>query len=153
MQSLKSLGGRGEYEIRTNPQRNRDNERTYKRHNSTNDLFYERLSDMGYPMSLHNLDSITAELLIQNGLGKQYYIYIINLRTGEKLNGIGTQREPSFMAIKPKYFPIRSDYTQVVQLIITNPNKTFLERMGLLIVATIIIMVFVIGSITYQIKS
>lgn len=114
--------------------------------------FYERLSDMGYPMSLHNLDSITAELLIQNGLGKQYYIYIINLRTGEKLNGIGTQREPSFMAIKPKYFPIRSDYTQVVQLIITNPNKTFLERMGLLIVATIIIMVFVIGSITYQIK-
>lgn len=114
--------------------------------------FYERLSDMGYPMSLHNLDSITAELLIQNGLGKQYYIYIINLRTGEKLNGIGTQREPSFMAIKPKYFPIRSDYTQVVQLIITNPNKTFLERMGLLIIATIIIMVFVIGSITYQIK-
>lgn len=114
--------------------------------------FYERLSDMGYPMSLHNLDSIAAELLIQNGLGNQYYIYIINLRTGEKLNGIGTQKEPSFMAIKPKYFPIRSDYTQVVQLIITNPNKTFLERMGLLIIATIIIMVFVIGCITYQIK-
>ena len=110
------------------------------------------LSDMGYPMSLHNLDSIAAELLIQNGLGNQYYIYIINLRTGEKLNGIGTQKEPSFMAIKPKYFPIRSDYTQVVQLIITNPNKTFLERMGLLIIATIIIMVFVIGCITYQIK-
>lgn len=99
--------------------------------------FYERLSDMGYPMSLHNLDSIAAELLIQNGLGNQYYIYIINLRTGEKLNGIGTQKEPSFMAIKPKYFPIRSDYTQVVQLIITNPNKTFLERMGLLILSLI----------------
>ena len=114
--------------------------------------FYERLSDMGYPMSLHNLDSITAELLIQNGLGKQYYIYILNLRTGEKLNGIGAQKEPSFMAIKPKYFPIRSDYTQVVQLIITNPNKIFLKRMGLLIIETIIIMVFVIGSITYQIK-
>lgn len=114
--------------------------------------FYERLSDMGYPMSLHNLDSITAELLIQNGLGDQYYIYIINLKTGERLNGIGTQKEPSFMAIKPKYFPIRSDYTQVVQLIITNPNKTFLKRMGLLIIATVIIMVFVIGSIVYQIK-
>lgn len=114
--------------------------------------FYERLSDMGYPMSLHNLDSITAELLIQNGLGNQYYIDIINLRTGEKLNGIGSQKEPSFMAVKPKYFPIRSDYTQVVQLIITNPNKTFLERMGLMIAGTFIIMLLVIVCISYQVR-
>ena len=54
--------------------------------------FYERLSDMGYPMSLHHLDSITADLLIQNGLGNQYYIDIINLKTGEKISGIGTQK-------------------------------------------------------------
>ena len=114
--------------------------------------FYERLSDMGYPMSLHNLDSITAELLIQNGLGNQYYIDIINLKTGEKINGIGTQKEPSFMAVKPKYFPIRSDYTQVVQLIITNPNKTFLERMGLMLAGTFIIMLLVIVCISYQVR-
>ena len=114
--------------------------------------FYERLSDMGYPMSLHNLDSITAELLTQNGLGNQYYIDIINLKTGEKINGIGTQKEPSFMAIKPKYFPIRSDYTQVVQLIITNPNKTFLERMGLMLAGTFIIMLLVIVCISYQVR-
>ena len=114
--------------------------------------FYERLSDMGYPMSLHNLDSITAELLIQNGLGNKYYIDIINLRTGEKINGIGTQKEPSLMAVKPKYFPIRSDYTQVVQLIITNPNKTFLERMGLMIAGTFIIMLLVIVCISYQVR-
>ena len=114
--------------------------------------FYERLSDMGYPMSLHNLDSITAELLTQNGLGNKYYIDIINLRTGEKISGIGTQKEPSFMAVKPKYFPIRSDYTQVVQLIITNPNKTFLERMGLMLAGTFIIMLLVIVCISYQVR-
>lgn len=114
--------------------------------------FYERLSDMGYPMSLHNLDSITAELLTLKGLGNQYYIDIINLRTGEKINGIGTQKEPSFMAVKPKYFPIRSDYTQVVQLIITNPNKTFLERMGLMLAGTFIIMLLVIVCISYQVR-
>lgn len=114
--------------------------------------FYERLSDMGYPMSLHNLDSITAELLTLKGLGNQYYIDIINLKTGEKINGIGSQKEPSFMAIKPKYFPIRSDYTQVVQLIITNPNKTFLERMGLMLAGTFIIMLLVIVCISYQVR-
>ena len=114
--------------------------------------FYERLSDMGYPMSLHNLDSITAELLTLKGLGNQYYIDNINLRTGEKINGIGTQKEPSFMAVKPKYFPIRSDYTQVVQLTITNPNKTFLERMGLMLAGTFIIMLIVIVCISYQVR-
>ena len=114
--------------------------------------FYERLSDMGYPMSLHHLDSITADLLIQNGLGNQYYIDIINLKTGEKISGIGSQKNPSFMVVKPKYFPIRSDYTQVVQLIITNPNRIFLERMGLLIIATVVILIFVIGCIIYQVR-
>lgn len=56
------------------------------------------------------------------------------------------------MAIKPKYFPIRSDYTQVVQLIITNPNKTFLERMGLMLAGTFIIMLLVIVCISYQVR-
>ena len=114
--------------------------------------FYERLSDMGYPMSLHNLDSITSKLLFENGLGNKYYIYIINSHTGEILDGIGTQKTPSFLSIKPKFFPIRSDYTQVVQLIITNPREIFIKRMGILILSTIIILVFVIGCIVYQIK-
>ncbi|WP_297974110.1 HAMP domain-containing sensor histidine kinase [uncultured Bacteroides sp.] len=56
------------------------------------------------------------------------------------------------MTVKPKYLPIRSDYTQVVQLILVNPYKTFVERMGLLIIATIIILSFVIGCIVYQIR-
>ena len=42
--------------------------------------FYQRLNDMGYPMSLHNLDSITNELLTDRDLGNNYYIYLINLR-------------------------------------------------------------------------
>lgn len=45
--------------------------------------FYQRLTEMGYPMSLHNLDSITSELLLKNELGDQYYIYIMNPRTGK----------------------------------------------------------------------
>lgn len=114
--------------------------------------FYQRLTEMGYPMSLHNLDSITSELLQKNGLGDQYYIYVMNLHTGEIIHGIGTRKEPSVMAIKPKYFPIRADYTQVVQLVLTNPYQTFLERMGLLLAGTFIIMLIVIACIGYQVR-
>lgn len=56
------------------------------------------------------------------------------------------------MSIKAKYFPIRTDYTQVVQLIIANPYQTFLERMGLLFIATVIILIFIISSIIYQVS-
>ena len=56
------------------------------------------------------------------------------------------------MVVKPKYFPIRSDYTQVVQLIITNPNRIFLERMGLLIIATVVILISVRVHYIYQVR-
>ena len=63
--------------------------------------FYQRLTEMGYPMSLHNLDSITSELLLKNELGDQYYIYIMNPRTGKIFHEIGTRKAPSFMAVNP----------------------------------------------------
>lgn len=114
--------------------------------------FYEQLSDMGYPLSLHDLDSITSDLLQEKGIKDSYFILIMNLRNGLTLDSCGKQKDVSWMAIKPKYFPIRSDYTQVVQLVIANPYKTFMERMGLLIVATLIIIVVVVGCIIHQIR-
>lgn len=113
--------------------------------------FYERLSDMGYPMSLHNLDSITSELLKEYGIEDQHSIYIRNLQTGKTLDSCGVQSKSFWMSIKAKYFPIRTDYTQVVQLIIANPYQTFLERMGLLFIATVIILIFIISGIIYQV--
>lgn len=114
--------------------------------------FYERLSDKGYPMSLERLDSITSVLLKENGIEDNYSIHLMNLHTGKILDKCGTQREPNWLTIKAKDFPIRADYTQVVRLIITNPYKTFLARMGLLIIATVFILIFVISCIIYLIK-
>lgn len=114
--------------------------------------FYERLSDMGYPLSMQKLDSITSQLLIEGGIKDLFSIHIINLHTGEIVQSNGNNETSFWMTVKPKYFPIRSDYTQVVQLTLVNPYKTFVERMGLLIIATIIILSFVIGCIVYQIR-
>ncbi|MDE5702952.1 MAG: HAMP domain-containing histidine kinase [Bacteroides sp.] len=114
--------------------------------------FYEQLSDMGYPLSMQKLDSIISQLLIEGGIKDLFSIHIINLHTGEIVQSNRNNEASSWMTVKPKYLPIRSDYTQVVQLILVNPYKTFVERMGLLIIATIIILSFVIGCIVYQIR-
>lgn len=115
-------------------------------------LLFQRLSDMGYPMSLERLDSITSVLLKENGIEDNYSIHLMNLHTGKILDKCGTQRESNWLTIKAKDFPIRADYTQVVRLIITHPYKTFLARMGLLIIATAFILIFVISCIIYLIK-
>ena len=99
--------------------------------------FYEQLSDMGYPLSMQKLDSIISQLLIEGGIKDLFSIHIINLHTGEIVQSNRNNEASSWMTVKPKYLPIRSDYTQVVQLILVNPYKTFVERMGLLIIATI----------------
>ncbi|MDE6171572.1 MAG: HAMP domain-containing histidine kinase [Bacteroides sp.] len=114
--------------------------------------FYEQLSDMGYPLSMQKLDSIISQLLIEGGIKDLFSIHIINLHTGEIVQSNRNNEASSWMTVKPKYLPIRSNYTQVVQLILVNPYKTFVERMGLLIIATIIILSFVIGCIVYQIR-
>lgn len=76
----------------------------------------------------------------------------MNLHTGKILDKCGTQKEPNWLTIKTKDFPIRTDYTQVVRLIITHPYRTFLARMGLLIIATLFIFIYVISCIIYQTK-
>lgn len=112
---------------------------------------FETLSDMGYPMSLYKLDSIASLFLHNNKINDDFSISIIN-QNGTILNKSKKQEVSSWITISSKPFPIRSDYSQTVQLTIKNPYNTFFEHMGLLLIATVIIMIFVIGCIIYQVN-
>lgn len=112
---------------------------------------YEALSDLGYPLSLYKLDSISSLFFNNNEINDGFFISIIN-QNGVILNKSKNQEASSWFTIKSKSFPIRSDYSEAVQLVIVNPYKTFLERMGLLLIATVIILIFVIGCIIYQVN-
>ena len=58
----------------------------------------------------------------------------------------------SFGIIKTDIVPVRTDLSQGVQMILINPYYTIIKRMGLLLIATVILMIFVVGCIAYQIK-
>lgn len=59
---------------------------------------------------------------------------------------------PHWGTIKSKIIPIRLDMSQGMQLILKIPYYTIFERMGLLMIATALMMIFVVGCIIYQIK-
>lgn len=101
-------------------------------------------------ISLSKLKSILSELLAQS---KMPSIVCINkiLNNDSIIDYIGN-RETSFWDIKTTKIPIRLDKSVAIQAILTNPAESVFKRMGLLIIATIILMLFVIGCIVYQIK-
>ena len=114
--------------------------------------FYERLSDMGYPIVLENVDSIAQIFLDSVKVDGFYNVYLVNIKEGKRLAQTKAEEPFAWMRIAPKPFPIRSDYTQGVQLVVINPRQTILSRMGLLLAATAVMMLFVIFCIVWQVK-
>lgn len=101
-------------------------------------------------ISLSKLESILSELLAQYEMPSVICINKI-LKNDSIIDYIGN-KEISFWDIKTNKIPIRLDKSVAIQAILTNPAESVFKRMGILIIATIILMLFVIGCIVYQIK-
>ena len=126
---------------------------------STNDsvphltYFSESLSKLGLEVSLDDIDSIASSILLRKyDIESTYMICMINMDTREVLQK-SKSLDLSFQNIvKSMPFPIRTDLSQGVQLILLNPYWTIVKRLGLLMIATAIMMIMVITCIIYQIK-
>lgn len=114
--------------------------------------FYEGLTDLGYPISLNNIDSIASIFLKNLKVKSNFTICIINPKNNKILQSSKIIRDNKWLTIKSDPFPIRSNYEQAIQLVITNPFHAFMERMGTILISTIIIMVFIFSCIIYQVK-
>jgi two-component system phosphate regulon sensor histidine kinase PhoR len=126
---------------------------------STNDsvphltYFSESLSKLGLEVSLDDIDSIAASILLRKyDIESTYMICMINMNTREILQKSKSLDLSSLDVVKSTPFPIRTDLSQGVQLILLNPYWTIFKRMGLLMIATAIMMIMVITCIIYQIK-
>lgn len=115
--------------------------------------FSENLSKLGFEISLLDIDSIASSILLRKyDIESMYMICMINMNTREILQKSKSLDLSSLNVVKSTPFPIRTDLSQGVQLILLNPYWTIFKRMGLLMIATAIMMVMVITCIIYQIK-
>lgn len=110
-------------------------------------FFQEKLLKYGSDISLIKLDSIYSLLLSDANINTSFTIDRIQSLNKSLLNG-----EILAGAIKTKVKPLRLDYSEGVQVTLTNPYWTIFERMGLLLIATALMVFFVIGCIIYQIR-
>ena len=105
----------------------------------------------GSDISLQRLDKIFTALLLEKEMPNSVRINKIMI-LNDSIIGYMEKRKLSHWDIKTKQVPIRLDQSIGVQAILENPIASVFKRMGLLIIATIILMLFVIGCIVYQIK-
>lgn len=113
----------------------------------------EGLSNIGLEISLKKINSIVSDMLKKTDLLCPILINKIDIKSQKVLSSSGFNGNIHDWGImKSKIIPITSDLSQGIQLVIISPYRIFLRQMGLLIIATIIILIFVIGCITYQIK-
>ena len=115
--------------------------------------FSENLSKLGLEISLADIDSIASSIFLKkNSIEETLVICLIDLKTEEVLQKSNPLDLPAWNVVKSIPFPIRTDLSQGVQLVLLNPYWTIFERMGLLMIATAIMMIMVIACIIYQIK-
>lgn len=102
---------------------------------------------------LKKINSIVSDMLKKTDLLCPILINKIDIKSQKVLSSSGFNGNIHDWGImKSKIIPITSDLSQGIQLVIISPYRIFLRQMGLLIIATIIILIFVIGCIIYQIK-
>lgn len=93
-----------------------------------------------------------AFIYIKKDINADYVICNVNPKTKEIYDKSNTHKLFQLGLIKSDIIPTRLDFSQGVQIILENPFKYIFERMGLLIISTLIILSFVISCIICQIR-
>ena len=113
---------------------------------------YDGLYKLGCSFSMCRMDSIIKELLSDENIDTHYLIRRINPQTHEIYEQSDKESSSSWGNIQSKVIFIRLDKSQGMQLVLNNPYQYFISRMGLLLAATAVMMLFVIFCIVWQVK-
>ena len=115
-------------------------------------LLYDGISKLGLQYSLSEVDSLAGISLEYKGITCDYVVNEMNPITGEIYHKSKEIKKTLGIIVESKIVPIRLDYSLGLQLILVNPIPLFFSRMGLLLAATAVMMLFVIFCIVWQVK-
>ena len=115
-------------------------------------LLQESLSRAGSDISLSNLDSIYNDILKDAQISSNIIINKVDLKENKIIRSISKKTKPHWGTITIQTIPIRLDGSQGIQTILTNPFWIIFQRMWFILIATVLMMIFVIGCIIYQIR-
>ena len=115
---------------------------------SLDDEIYKRCK---MDVSLSKMHSLMGKALNKINIHSDYIIYKIDCKKN-KIIGVSKKEEPGILSIKSKILYTRINKSQGLQLVLNNPYGTLFERLGFMMLASLIIMIFIIVCIVMQIR-
>ena len=109
----------------------------------------ESLEELKSPIILDSINHIYKQLLLKNNYPSECMISISKKDT--IVQSIGN-KPSSLFSLQTDKVPLRKDYSIVIQAQFTNPNGLFFGKMGLLLISTTILLIFVVFCIIYQVR-
>ena len=110
----------------------------------------ESLVELGHPLSLDTVANMYREILRKKHIPNTFSL--IMLKDNQLIAQAGDSISSSIFLVKSRKIPIRPDYSITIQAQIINPQKLFYQRMGILLLSTSSLILFVISCIIYQIR-
>ena len=107
---------------------------------------YDGLLKLGIEFSSDRIDSIASLLLREENLNCEFTIRYLDTKR-DNINN-----EDDIFVIKSDIIPLKLDLSKGVQLVLRNPYMVILQRMVLLIVATLMMASFIVFCIIYQLS-
>ena len=109
----------------------------------------ESLEELKSPIILDSINHIYKQLLLKNNYPSECMISISKKDTIVQYIG---NKPYSLFSLQTDKVPLRKDYSIVIQAQFTNPNGLFFGKMGLLLISTTILLIFVVFCIIYQVR-
>lgn len=109
----------------------------------------ESLEQLKSPIILDSINHIYKQLLLKNNYPSECMISISKKNTIVQYIG---NKPSSLFSLQTDKVPLRKDYSIVIQAQFVNPNNLFFGKMGLLLISTTILLIFVVFCIIYQVK-
>ena len=113
---------------------------------------YDGLYQLGIEYSIHEIDSIVGMQLRAENIFTDFTILSINPKTGSIYERSNNCTLVQLGMIQSNIIPTRLDFSYGIQIALNSPYLYILKRMGLLLISTVILVLFVIFCIAFQIK-
>ena len=113
---------------------------------------YDGLHKLGIQYSIYEIDSIIGIQLKERNIYSEFVILSINPKNQIIYEKSNNHNLSQLGIIKSNIIPTRIDFSYGIQMMLDSPYIYIIGRMGLLLISTIILVIFVISCIAYQIR-
>ncbi|MBQ2858278.1 MAG: HAMP domain-containing histidine kinase [Bacteroidaceae bacterium] len=110
----------------------------------------QSLENEGFPFKLDSIGLIGNRLLNEKGYTAKFRLY--EFRDSVLVKSFD-EANISLLDVEIKDFPMRKDYTVYITGRLTNTEGLYMEKMGMLLFSTFLLMIFAIGCLVFQIKT